>query len=123
MHSSEKIVKLQIRRLYHPHYSDSKGMFELKKIVGKGGFGRVWKVNDKKTRKTFALKVMDKAKIITKKSVKSVINEKDILCKIHHPHVVNMISAFQDRENLYLLIDYLDGGDLRYYINRNYPFD
>lgn len=98
-------------------------MYEFKKIVGKGGFGRVWKVTDKKTRQVFALKVMDKAKIITKKSVKSVINEKDILSKLSYDHIVNMISAFQDRENLYLLIDYLDAGDLRYYINRKYKFD
>lgn len=33
-----------------------------------------------------------------------------------------MHAAFQDRENLYLLIDYLEGGDLRYYINRQYVF-
>lgn len=43
-------------------------------MIGKGGFGRVWKVIEKKTRKTFAMKVMDKAKIITKKSVGSVLN-------------------------------------------------
>lgn len=34
-----------------------------------------------------------------------------------------MKCAFQDRENCYLLMDYLDGGDLRYYINRNYTFN
>lgn len=36
--------------------------------------------------------------------------------------IVNMKGAFQDRQNCYLLMDYLDGGDLRYYINRNYSF-
>ena len=36
--------------------------------------------------------------------------------------IVNMRAAFQDRENLYLLMDYLDSGDLRYYINLNYFF-
>ena len=49
-------------------------MFEFKKVIGKGGFGRVWKVVEKKNRKTYAMKVMDKAKIITKKSVHSVLN-------------------------------------------------
>lgn len=70
--------------MYEQFYLDNKGMYDFKKIVGKGGFGRVWKVSEKKTRKTFALKMMDKAKIITKKSVNSVMNEKDILSKIYH---------------------------------------
>jgi serine/threonine protein kinase len=103
-------------------YPDSKNLFEFKKIIGKGGFGRVWKVSEKKTRKLYALKVMDKAKIITKKSVNSVMNEREILCKLEHEFIVNMHCAFQDRENLYLVMDYLDGGDLRYYINRRYNF-
>lgn len=103
-------------------YLDNKNSFNQLKIVGKGGFGRVWKVSDKKTKQIYALKIMDKAKIITKKSVNSVMNERELLAKIQHPFVVNMHSAFQDRENLYLLIDYLDGGDLRYYINRSYSF-
>lgn len=68
------------------------------------------------------MKVMDKAKIITKKSVSSVLNEREILCRLNHPFIVNMHCAFQDRDNLYLLIDYLEGGDLRYYINRQYIF-
>ena len=60
--------------MYEQLYLDNKGMYDFKKIVGKGGFGRVWKVSEKKTRKTYALKMMDKAKIITKKSVNSVMN-------------------------------------------------
>jgi serine/threonine protein kinase len=43
-------------------------------MIGKGGFGRVWKVSDKKTKNVYAMKVMDKAKIITKKSVGSIMN-------------------------------------------------
>lgn len=53
---------------------DNKTMFEFKKVIGKGGFGRVWKVVEKKNWQTYAMKVMDKAKIITKKSVHSVLN-------------------------------------------------
>lgn len=69
------------------------------------------------------MKVMGKAKIITKRSVSSVLNEREILCLLEHPFIVNMHCSFQNSENLYLLIDYLDSGDLRYYINRDYVFN
>ena len=59
---------------------------------------------------------MSKARIITKRSVKSVINERQILAQLQNVHIVNMQYAFQDRENLYLVMDYLSGGDLRYHI-------
>lgn len=45
-------------------------------MVGKGGFGKVWKVKEKKTGMTFAMKEMLKVKIIKKRSVHSVMNEK-----------------------------------------------
>ena len=49
--------------------------FHFEYVIGKGGFGEVWKVTEKKINKTYAMKVMDKAKILTKKSVQSVLNE------------------------------------------------
>ena len=51
-----------------------KGDFDFIRIIGRGGFGCVWKVVDKRTREIFALKIMDKAKIIIRKSIKSVAN-------------------------------------------------
>ncbi len=72
------------------------------------------------------MKVIDKARVISKKSVQSVMNEREILSYLQEGNcefIVNMRCAFQDRENLYLLMDYLDAGDLRHYINRNFPFD
>jgi serine/threonine protein kinase len=55
---------------------DNKSMFTFLRIIGKGGFGRVWKVTDKKSKQAYAMKVIDKARVITKKSVQSVINER-----------------------------------------------
>lgn len=49
-------------------------MFIFERIVGKGGFGRVWKVKDKKKKDIYALKVIDKARVISKKSVQSILN-------------------------------------------------
>ena len=65
---------------------------------------------------------MCKARIIAKRSVNSVMNEKKLLGILNHPYLVNMHSAFQDRENLYLAMDFLPGGDLRYHLGRQRRF-
>ena len=86
----------------------------------------MWKVMEKKTKKIYALKVIDKARVITKRSVNSVMNEKELLSKLEpdaHFFIVNMKLSFQDRESLFLLMDFLDSGDLRYYINKQYHFN
>jgi protein kinase A len=65
--------------------------------VGKGGFGKVWKVEHKRSKQIYAMKLMSKAKVISKKSVASVMNERKFLAKLSHPFLVNMVYAFQDR--------------------------
>ena len=72
----------------------------------------------KKNNKKYALKEMSKVKIIDKKSVKSIRDERNFLSKLHHPFIVNMICSFQDFDNLYLVMDLLTGGDLRYHLCR-----
>ena len=49
---------------------------------------------------------MSKVKIIDKKSEDSIIGERDLLSKLKHPFIINMLCAFQDYENLYLLLDF-----------------
>lgn len=51
-------------------------------MIGKGGFSQVWKVEERKTGKLYALKVMSKAKIIAKKSVKAALMERKILTSL-----------------------------------------
>ena len=60
---------------------------------------------------------MSKAKIIFKRSEDNIMSEKNILSKINHPFIVNMYFSFQDNDNLYLIMDYLSGGDLRYHLS------
>ena len=65
---------------------------------------------------------MSKVKIIHKHSEKSVLDEKEMLIKLKHPFLVNMICTFQDYDNLYILMDLLTGGDLRYHLNQKKKF-
>ena len=96
----------------------NRNMFEFIYVIGKGGFGKVWKVQYKKTKEYFALKEMSKRKIIDKKSEKSINSERKFLSLLNHPFIVNMHYAFQDNDNLYLVVDMLSGGDLRYHCSR-----
>ena len=66
---------------------------------------------------------MSKARIIFKRSVKSVMNERSILADLNSAFIVNMNYAFQDKDNLYLVMDFLGGGDLRYHISSHRRFD
>ena len=76
----------------------------------------------KKNNKQYALKEMSKVKIIDRRSEKSIKGERDFLSKLHNPFIVNMICAFQDYDTLYLVMDLLTGGDLRYHLCRIQKF-
>ena len=88
--------------------------FEELEEIGRGGFGRVQKVRSNRGRtngKQFAMKVMAKNRC---KEIKSVKNELDLLKNLKSDFVINMHYAFQDEENLYLVMDLLEGGDLHF---------
>ncbi len=97
-------------------------MFQFNYVIGRGGFGKVWKVEKKNSKQFYALKEMSKAKVIAKRSERSVMNERRILAKLSHNFIINMCYAFQDRENLYLVMDLLTGGDLRYHFSKRRRF-
>ena len=82
----------------------------------------MWVVEFREDRNEYAMKEMLKIRIVSKKSVNSVLNEQRLLSVLRHPFIVNMKFAFQDRDNLYLAMDLMKGGDLRYHINQHERF-
>ncbi|CAI2366352.1 unnamed protein product [Moneuplotes crassus] len=98
------------------------GDFKLKHRIGKGGFGEVWKCVRKGTKKQFALKMMNKAKIVKKNSVNSTLNERELLAQLKHPFIINMHYAFQDKVHLYIVTDLIEGGDFRYHMRSRKTF-
>ena len=66
---------------------------------------------------------MSKAKIVDKKSIESILGEKKILSELHHPFIVNMIYSFQDFDYLYLVMELLSGGNLRYHLTLRKRFN
>ena len=111
----EDLPKIKIEKV-------NKNTFEYLSIIGRGGFGKVWKVYHKQKKMKYALKEMSKAKILDKKSEKSVIYERILLSKMNHPFIINMHYSFQDKDNLYIIMDLLTGGDLRYHLTKQKKF-
>ena len=71
----------------------NKSLFDFLYVIGRGGFGKVWKVRYKKTRQLFALKEMSKVKIIDRKSEKSIKSEREFLAILRHPYLyINIIA-------------------------------
>ncbi|MED6151724.1 hypothetical protein PIB30_085112 [Stylosanthes scabra] len=92
--------------------------FEIIKPISRGAFGRVFLARKRATGDLFAIKVLKKADMIRKNAVQSILAERDILISVRNPFVVRFFYSFTCRENLYLVMEYLNGGDL-YSLLRN----
>lgn len=103
--------------------SPSPHCFSFLSIIGQGCIGKIWKVLLLKPKALLALKEMSKDKIILKNLLDNIFQEKDILLSLYHPFIVNMYCTFQDKNNLYMLMDYLPCKDLRYHMKRHITFN
>uniref|UniRef100_A0A673ZGY6 Ribosomal protein S6 kinase n=1 Tax=Salmo trutta TaxID=8032 RepID=A0A673ZGY6_SALTR len=90
--------------------------FELLRVLGKGGYGKVFqvrKMSGATSGKIFAMKVLKKAMIVRNaKDTAHTKAERNILEEVKHPFIVDLIYAFQTGGKLYLILEYLSGGEL-----------
>lgn len=92
--------------------------FRLLRVVGKGAFGKVRIVERKDTGLTFALKYIRKEEVVRSESVRNIIRERRMLEHLDHPFLCNLRYSFQDIEYIYIVVDLMNGGDLRFHISR-----
>uniref|UniRef100_A0A183A4G8 non-specific serine/threonine protein kinase n=1 Tax=Echinostoma caproni TaxID=27848 RepID=A0A183A4G8_9TREM len=87
--------------------------FQLLKVLGKGGYGKVFLARKMDTGQTYAMKVLKKASIVTNaKDTAHTKSERNILEMIKHPFLVQLHYAFQSPGKLYLVLEFLAGGEL-----------
>ncbi|XP_061399482.1 citron Rho-interacting kinase [Musca vetustissima] len=93
--------------------------FSIRSLIGKGYFGEVYLVLEKQTCDIYAMKKIRKSVVTTSQ----VREERDIMSKRCSEWITNLQYAFQDNEHLYLIMEYLPGGDLLGLMSRHGPFD
>lgn len=106
--------------LYKPKLKD----FVPIKVLGKGSYGKVLLVREVLTGKLFAQKQLKKASMIINENTNEVhhknyqrtLNERNILQMVSHHNIVKLFYAFQDHNKVYLILEYLDGGELFHHL-------
>ena len=96
-------------------YSD----FLALKLLGRGSFGEVLLVKLKATGKIYAMKILDKKILKLKNQQNHTKTERDLMVRINSPFIVNIKSAFQDNNNLYLVSEFMQGGDMFFHMHDN----
>uniref|UniRef100_A0A0B7AG33 cAMP-dependent protein kinase n=1 Tax=Arion vulgaris TaxID=1028688 RepID=A0A0B7AG33_9EUPU len=93
--------------------------FDRIKTLGTGSFGRVMLVQHKGTDKGyFAMKILDKQKVVKLKQVEHTLNEKKILQSINFPFLVRLEYSFKDNSNLYMVLEFVTGGEMFSHLRR-----
>ncbi|KAJ3026749.1 UNVERIFIED_CONTAM: hypothetical protein HDU68_005135 [Siphonaria sp. JEL0065] len=97
--------------------------FAILKLVGRGSFGKVMLVKKKDTGRVYAMKVLPKKDIVKRQEIVHTLAERSVL--IHatrSPFLASLKFSFQTPEKLYLVLDYLNGGELFYHLQKHGTF-
>ena len=91
--------------------------FEPLKLLGRGSFGEVLLVRLKANQKVYAMKILSKNLLKIKRQQIHTKTERDLMVKINCPFIVNIKSAFQDIAKLYIVSEFMQGGDMFYHMH------
>ncbi|KAJ9098347.1 Serine/threonine protein kinase, AGC [Naganishia cerealis] len=97
--------------------------FELLKVIGKGSFGKVMQVRKRDTMRIYALKTIRKAHIVSRNEVTHTLAERTVLAKVNNPFIVPLKFSFQSTDKLYLVLAFVNGGELFHHLQREGRFN
>uniref|UniRef100_A0A8C9HDF5 non-specific serine/threonine protein kinase n=1 Tax=Piliocolobus tephrosceles TaxID=591936 RepID=A0A8C9HDF5_9PRIM len=97
--------------------------FDFLKVIGKGNYGKVLLAKRKSDGMFYAVKVLQKKSILKKKEQSHIMAERSVLLKnVRHPFLVGLRYSFQTPEKLYFVLDYVNGGELFFHLQRERRF-
>ena len=100
--------------------------FQILKLIGKGTFGQVYQVRKKDTKRIYAMKVLSKKVIVQRKEVAHTVGERNIMVRTamaESPFIVGLKFSFQTPTDLYLVSDYMSGGELFWHLQKEGRFN
>ncbi|KAL4793280.1 kinase-like domain-containing protein [Aspergillus venezuelensis] len=86
--------------------------FAIQRTLGTGSFGRVHLVQSKHNHRYYAIKVLKKAQVVKMKQIEHTNDERRMLNRVRHPFLVTLWGTWQDARNLYMVMDFVEGGEL-----------
>jgi len=86
--------------------------FKIERTLGTGSFGRVHLVQSKHNQRYYAVKVLKKAQVVKMKQIEHTNDERKMLQRVKHPFLITLWGTFQDSRNLYMVMDFIEGGEL-----------
>ncbi|SMR54933.1 unnamed protein product [Zymoseptoria tritici ST99CH_3D1] len=116
-------IKLGVKFVENTQRSLKVEDFELLKVVGKGSFGKVMQVMKKDTSRIYALKTIRKQHIISRSEVAHTLAERSVLAQINNPFIAPLKFSFQSPDKLYLVLAFVNGGELFYHLQKEQRFD
>lgn len=86
--------------------------FNILRTLGTGSFGRVHLVQSRHNQRFYAVKVLKKAQVVRMKQVEHTNDERRMLAEVKHPFLITLWGTFQDAKSLYMVMDFVEGGEL-----------
>ena len=122
--TGEIYLQMQFTKTDKKHFGPND--FQVLRLIGKGTFGQVFQVRKKDTGRIYAMKVLSKKVIIQKKEVAHTLGERNILVRTamaDSPFIVGLKFSFQTPTDLYLVTDFMSGGELFWHLQKEGRFN